>query len=166
MIVTFEESGMTFKVEKDSLYRIEKSPVASSMQSMKVCECVVRTGRFLDLIEAKTSAPNPNNPDKTDLLDFYRAVERKFIDTLLFTSSITVKRNADNECPETVKDVNIANIKYRFFLVIKDLETRFLPEQLSCFKKQLKHITKAWKIDYDCLKVLNEEEARRKNLIV
>lgn len=163
---TFVESGMTFEFDSDNLFHIERSADIVHLQSFKPCECVVRSGKFLDLIEAKTNAPNPNNKENKENIDmFYNEIERKFIDTLFYTTGITVKRHIDTSCPANVRDVSIANIKYRFIIIIKELEERHLPDQLSYFKKVLKHITKAWKIDDSCIKVLNEAEARRLKLI-
>lgn len=128
MMVTFMESGMTFKMEKDNLFRIEKSQEVIRMQSFKPCECVVRSGKFLDLIEAKSSAPNPHSGDKTDFNTFYKEIEQKFIDSLLYTTGITAERRNDAACPVNVKGVQLSVIKYRFYLIIKNLEDRHLPD--------------------------------------
>lgn len=166
MKTTFVESEMIFEFDTDNLYRIEKSPLVMRLQSFKPCECVVRSGKYIDLIEAKTNAPNPNVKENQQNIDlFYNEIDQKFIDTLLFTTGITAKRHIDESCPPSISNVTLSTIKYRFYIILKNVETKFLPEQLSMFKKKLKHITKAWAIDDYCIKVLNEEEARNQKLI-
>lgn len=166
MKTTFEESGMTFEFDSDSIYRIEKSPIVMRLQSFKPCECVVRSGKYLDMIEAKTNAPNPNVKENQQNIDlFYKEIEQKFIDTLMFTTGITAKRHSDDTCPPSISSVTLSSIKYRFYIILKNVETKYLPEQQSIFKKKLKHVAKAWDIDDYCIKVLNEEEARNQGLI-
>lgn len=166
MKTTFEESGMTFEFDTDKLYRIEKSPTVIRLQSFKPCECVVRSGKYLDLIEAKNNAPNPNvKENQQNIESFYNDIEQKFIDTLMFTTGITAKRHTDKTCPPSISSVTLSSVKYRFYIILKNLETKYLPEQLSMFKKKLKHVAKAWDIDDYCIKVLNEEEARNQKLI-
>lgn len=166
MKTTFEESGMSFEFDSDNLYRIEKSPIVTRLQSFKSCECVVRSDNYLDIIEAKTNAPNPNVKENQQNIDlFYKEIEQKFIDTLIFTTGITAKRHADETCPLNISSVTLSSIKYRFYIILKNVETKYIPEQQSIFKKQLKHIAKAWDIDDYCIKVLNEEEARKQQLI-
>lgn len=161
MKTSFVESGMTFEFDSNDLYRIEESSTVKSLQSFKPCECVVRTGKFLSFIEAKTNAPNPNNRlNKKNIDLFYNDIEQKFIDSLLFTTGLTLKRHIDVSCPTNVSGVSLTAIKYRIVIIIKELKDKYLPDQLSCFKKQLKHITKAWHIDDSCIQVFNENEAR------
>ena len=92
----FVESGMTFEFDDSRLFRIEESPALRSKGHIKACECVVVDGQELKLIEAKSSAPNPETPDNAgNVEEFMSLIEQKFVDTLLYTNSLMTGRNAD-----------------------------------------------------------------------
>lgn len=165
-MTSFIESNMTFEFDAKKIFRIEEFKIVARLQRFKCCECVVRSDEYIDLIEAKTNAPNPNNKCNKQGIDiFFNKIEQKFVDSLLYTIGLTNKRRTDPSCPSNVCNVSLSSIKYRFYLIIKDIDTKYLPDQLSLVRKQLRHITKAWNIDDTCIKVLNEDEARNQRLI-
>lgn len=162
----FVESGMTFEFDDSRLFRIEESPALRSKGHIKACECVVVDGQELKLIEAKSSAPNPETPDNAgNVEEFMSLIEQKFVDTLLYTNSLMTGRNADEACPESISSLNPRSATYKFFLVISGFERRWLPAQQDMLKKVMAHVFKSWNIADSSLKVINAGLAREMGLI-
>ena len=60
------ESGMTFVLDVNSSYRIEKSKNVEKLNNVRIVEFVRLSKGSVEFVEAKTSAPNPNNPENRD----------------------------------------------------------------------------------------------------
>jgi len=69
-MAAFTESNMNFEFPDEDFYYIEKSPLLKQVDGFCSCECIVKLGEKVALIEAKSSTPHPQNKTKFD--EFYK----------------------------------------------------------------------------------------------
>ena len=95
MATPFNESGMDFV--SDKAFHIEKSQIYTNIgASVKSIEFIRLDGDKLMFIEAKTTFPNPNNPDADNVTRFQSEIEDmrdKFIHSLNLFSSMYSRSN-------------------------------------------------------------------------
>jgi len=138
------ESGNSFKLEKSDFHE-------------KVCGGV-KTVEFVTLqkknkiyfIEAKRTAPDPNNPDsKEQRAIYYQDLYEKIhmsID-MIVSKEVGVNPDNDKEFPECLNHITFANLKLVFLLVIRNSEKKWCDEVKVTLNKKLLALRRIWKLD-------------------
>jgi hypothetical protein len=163
-MVTFEESGMTFSFDENDIFYIEKSERFNKIEGAKPCECVVQHNGKVYLIEAKSSSPQPQNA--STFLSFAEDIAQKFTDSYTYYSAVHQKRQQPDLVPQSLQSIPLARQNYEFCLIINGHKKEWLPPVLDQLKMTMKKTLKLWGFDDACVKVLNEQGAMSKGLIV
>ena len=163
-MVTFEESGMTFSYEEDDIFYIEKSERFNRIDGAKPCECIALHDGRVYLIEAKSSSPQPQNAElfKT----FVGEIAQKFTDSYTYYSAAHQRRQQTEVVAQNLQSIPLARQNYEFCLIINGHQREWLPPVLDQLKITMKKALKLWGIDDACVKVVNEQGALSKGLIV
>ena len=163
-MVTFEESGMTFSFDENDIFYIEKSERFNRIEGAKPCECVVMHDDKVFLIEAKSSSPRPQNSEK--LATFVGEIAQKFTDSYTYYSATHQKRQQPDAVPQNLQSTPLARQNYEFCLIINGHPREWLYPVHDKLKMMMKKTLKLWGIDDACVKVVNEQGALSKGLIV
>ena len=163
-MVTFEESGMTFSFEDKNLFYIEKSERFNGIEGAKPCECVALHDGKVCFMEAKSSSPRPQNEEQ--FVAFVREIAQKFNDSYTYYNATHQKRQLPDEVSQNLQSIPLARQKYEFILIINGHQREWLPPVLDQLKKMMKKVLKLWGLDDACVKVVNEQGAISKGLIV
>ncbi len=163
MIIT--ESGMNFgDYPEENVFHIEKCEDYKKMKGncVKIAEFILLEGDKLRILEAKTSAPNPQNQEKPQRFrDFIKEIEEKMCNSLdLFLYE--VMRHAVNQ---TFLNIDYNKCKFTFILVIKNHKIEWcmkVKEALETALNQYIRIKKIWKCE---VLVLNEQQAVQHKLV-
>ena len=169
-----EESGMIFNADdQDSkVYHIEKSKLYEKIiDGVKVCEFLLLDGDKCKIIEAKKSAPNPNNKEDGNEKNyevFIDDINAKFINSFsMFIANKIKRHNIEkyDEMSELFKKSKLSKLDFSFILIIKGSQTEWLSPVSDSLKNKMRGFIRSWNINDINIKVLNEELARQKNLI-
>lgn len=163
-MVTFEESGMTFSFEENDIFYIEKSERFNRIAGAKPCECVVMHDDKVFLIEAKSSTPRPQN--KEQFVTFVGEIAQKFTDSYTYYNSAHQKRQQPDSVSLNLQSTPLARQNYEFCLIINGHPREWLSPVLEQLKIMMKKTLKLWGFDDACVKVVNEQGALSKGLIV
>ena len=162
MMVEFEESNMTFAYPEEDLYRIEKSQLLAALQ-FKACECLVKKGSDILLLEAKSSSPRQDtSPDKFE--EFIGDIGKKFFDSLLLYNAVLL-RHKDEDMGVNLLHVDLKKAKYKLYLIVSGHKREWLPPLMDALKRELKLTLKLWQIDDTAVKVINKEIAQKRGLV-
>ena len=157
------ESGMNFIAE--NTFHIEKSDIYTKLKdSIKTVEFIRAKENKLLFVEAKSSFPNPNNPEssvkfQSEIDDIYD----KYIHSLNLYASIEIGVN-EQLPPNFIKPA--INVSLQFVLIFNDFEQKWcIPIEKALTNQLLKSecIAKIWK---PTVLVINHETATEQNLIV
>lgn len=159
----FQESHMTFDFPDDNLYHIESSPLHLQVDGFATCECIVKLQGKVTLIEAKSSTPNPKNA--IDFDHFISGIMLKFRDTIAFYHAAML-RHEDEPVGNELRMTNLKETNYQLLLIIHGHREEWLPPVMDALKSKLRHVLKVWKISDTDVKVINEQIAKDKNIIV
>ena len=132
---------------------------------VKSCEFVLLRGNRMCFIEAKKSYPDPINGITKNKNQYYidiRKIVEKMQHSLDLYANILLNRYAQDGVSEEMK--NIENLEMRLVLVIKNADKSWIIPLQEKFRKELNAEMRIWKIQ-DFV-VLNEEQARKKHLII
>ena len=168
LIEELVESGMTFVLDKNLSYRIEKSDNVSKLNNVKIVEFVRLSGDHIEFIEAKTSAPNPENPEsRDDVQVFISEIREKFQNSISLLNAAMIKRRKEifDELPVSMQKYNWAKANYKLYLIIKNHEENWLVQISEILKKEVKPFLKCWNIPELSFKVINENIAKELNII-
>jgi len=157
------ESGMEFAAE--NTFYIEKSELYLGLgEGIKSIEFIRIKERKLLFIEAKTTFPNPNNPNAENLVRFHAEIDDirdKFIHSLNLLSSVEVgvaqsEYDGDFALPERVT--------LEFYLVIRNHESAWCKDvEKTLMAAFPPYIKKIWK---PVVYVINREIAVKRELVV
>ena len=175
-MLTIKESGMLFgPFPKENVFPIEKSEIYGSVQTgFKTVEFLFlqkrRDDNVLLMVEAKSSSPNPNNPDSQIRFgEFIGEIKEKFVHSLLFFLGIKLERFKDfteKDWPGAFQSVDLSDLRFRFVLVVRDHRLDWLPMLQDCLRQEMYPIAKAFRITAtDCVAVYNKDVAMKKRLI-
>ena len=161
------ESGMEFIVSPEqNLYYIEKSPVYAALQNeMKMAEFVLYDDKKkkVFVVEAKTSAPNPNsNVQAANFNTFINEIDQKLSNAM----DLFAKQALCSALPAGFEKIDYSNVNIVFVLVIKNHKKEWLQtvnDALGIAVNKHKRFKKIWKCN---VIVLNEDSARKKKLIL
>lgn len=163
-MVTFEESGMTFSFEENDIFYIEKSVRFNRIEDAKPCECIVLHDDKVCLIEAKSSTPHPQNAEQ--FMTFVGEIAQKFADSYTYYNATHQKRQQPDMLSQNLQSVPLGGQSYEFCLIINGHQREWLPPVLDKLKVMMKKSLKLWGFDDACVKVVNEQGALSKGLIV
>lgn len=171
MEIVIQESDMRFGEYKESqVFQIEKSTQYTeklSQQGVRCCEFILLRSNKLLFVEAKRSHPEPVIGLTKDVkVEQYRKevqeIAEKMRHSLELYASILLEKRSQDGLSDNMKDIK--NLEMRLILVIKKAEKSQMPMLQDAFRKELRAEMHIWKIpDFF---VLNEEQARKKHLII
>lgn len=162
--MTFEESGMTFSFDENDIFYIEKSERFNRIEGAKPCECVVMHDGKVFLIEAKSSSPRPQNSEQ--FVTFVGEIAQKFTDSYTYYNAAHQKRQHPDMVSLNLQAIPLARQDYEFCLIINGHKREWLAPVLDQLKIMMKKTLKLWGFDDACVKVVNEQGALSKGLIV
>lgn len=157
------ESEMDFIPDK--AFRIEKSTLYTNLgEGIKSVEFIRIKEDNLLFVEARTSFPDPNNPDAGNLTKFHSQIEdicEKFLHSLNLFSSVKV-RVAENTLPEDF--ILPERISLVFILVLKSHDLRGCRRIKAKINSSLPpYLKEIWKPK---VYVINHQTAINRNLAV
>ena len=178
MPVFIEESGMKFGPFKDeNIFHIERSDIYKQLQhGLQMAEFLLFRPEKKDLLilEAKTSAPNPNscNMENEKQIDdrqkrfeeYITEIHEKLLNALTLAINLYLDRheNGKSELPQNIRNIKFDNVEIRLLLVIKNHKKVWLKDIQDKLQQKLRSATKTWRCT---VTAINEEEARRFKLI-
>lgn len=160
----FVESGMTFSFDEDDIFYIEQSKHFTEIKGAMPCECVVLHNGNVLLIEAKSSTPRPNNKERFE--KFVGEIVQKFSDSYTYYCAAHQKRHPSDELGHKLQTIPLEVQQFEFYLIINGHQRSWLPPVLDQLKKMMKKNLKLWGFNDACVKVVNEELAFSKGLII
>ena len=155
------ESGMNFIA--DNSFHIEK--FHTKLKGIKTVEFIRAKGDKLLFMEAKSSFPNPGNPQLDNIPNFQSQVNdicEKFIHSLNLYASIAIGVN--EEFPPDFKPA--VKVSLMFVLIFYNFEQEWcipIKKALETQLKKSKCIAKIWQ---PTVLVINHEKATKRNLII
>jgi len=172
MIKHIVESGMTFQVEEDNTFLIEKSKAVLKRTGVKSVEFVELRkwgkGESLRFVEAKMSNPNSSNKERLD--EYIHDIREKFQNSISIMFSTLSKRDGMDDVfgdlPQNIQSAKYKKIDCGLWLVVKNGYPDSLDKVSNILKSELKPILKCWNIKDSNIKVVNEDDARNQGLIV
>jgi hypothetical protein len=171
-MMTIVESGMTFgPYAEEDCFRIEDSTIYQHLQQdVKIAEfLLLRTkadgsGFAIWVIEAKSSAPKPNN--QIDFDKYIDDIREKLTNALTLGIAICLKRHsevAEGELPTHFKILELASVNFKLVLVINGFEESWLPPLQEALSKNLCTLLRIW--GRSAVAVMNDTMARQYKLI-
>lgn len=164
-MIMIRESGMDFgPFNENDIFEIEKSSLMSSMKSkIKSAEFILNKNSYLWIIEAKSSSPRPDNKENFD--NFIEEIHEKFANTFLIFNAAKIGRHDASEFPSSFKNINIKEVQYKFFLVIRGHKEEWLYPLQDAMQLVMYRLVKACNIARPAIFVINDTIAREKGLI-
>lgn len=162
------ESGMTFVLDVSSSYRIEKSEKVAKLNNVKIVEFIKLSKGFVEFVEAKTSAPNPDNPESRDNVQmFMTEIREKFQNSISLLNAAVIKRRKEifDELPVSMQKYNWTKANYKLYLIIKNHKLEWLTPLSDLIKKEVKPFLNCWNIPDVYFKIINEDWAKELNII-
>lgn len=161
------ESGMTFgPYPAGQCFYIEKSACYEKVQEgVQMAEFLLlkqqQYGPTVWVVEAKSSCPR----EFTTYMDEIRI---KLVNAFLLGVAACVGRHpaANDELPQTFKDLDLTSASFRFVLVIKGVPEYHLEVLQSALGTLLKPLIKTWAMLPTSVIVLNEINAQEHGLIL
>ncbi len=169
MGIIIPESDMKFGTyQEKQVFRIEESEQYKKklrQQRVRCCEFILLRSNKLLFIEAKKSYPDPINgiiKDENQYNTEIKEIVEKMRHSLDLYANILLNRYSQDGVSEEMK--NTENLTIRLVLVIKNADKSWIIPLQEKFRKELYPEMHIWKIQ-DFI-ILNEEQARKKRLIV
>lgn len=161
------ESGMIFgPYPAGQCFYIEKSTCYEKVQEgVQIAEFLLlkrqEKGPTVWVVEAKSSCPR----EFTAYMDEIRV---KLVNTFLLGVAACIGRHpsANDELPQTFKDLDLKTASFRFVLVIKGVPEYHLEVLQSALGALLKPVIKTWAMLPTSVMVLNEINAQKHGLIL
>lgn len=168
MMEKINESGITFQIEKDRLYYIEKTNLFQSFHNVKSCEfiCLSSDNKVM-FVEAKSSSPKP--VEKESFKNYVAGISAKFRDSFLIFNALKANRHSaehKKEVPNLISRISIEKAQYLFILVLKGYPQEWLDPIQTQLKIEMSYLRQTWNFPDTAIKVINETIAQRKYNIV
>ena len=171
MMITISESGMTFgPFPDDHCFEIEKCPTYKRIKSgVKIAEYVWLRDDFnppqIWIVEAKSSTPQPELPEKFQ--EFINEIRDKLINalSLMFSACLNRPGSAYNDIPDPFRHLALSTLDARLIFVINGHKKEWLDPLKDALSKALHATVKVWGLAPSAVIVLNDDLARRHNLI-
>lgn len=175
MSVTIIESGMSFgPYPADDCFQVEQSQLYARIKTgVQMVEFAVirrRPGKpvTIFLIEAKSSAPNPANPQSAKDFQIYIAeIHQKMHNGLqvLFAAWLARHPEAKTELPPGFHAVRFDALPIECVLVINGHQKTWLPPLQDALKRSLGLVIKTLGLPANGVSVINDVMARKYGLI-
>ena len=167
MGVSITESGVTFgPFPEDRLYYIEKSDSFINYgNGLSTVEFVYKNAKNqICFVEAKSSAPNPANPENApDCIEVWmHDIVKKFCDSLQLFLAVYLKRCEEPKMGSEISAVDIHAVPIKFILVMTPFQSEWLQPVQDELNKQLHGVTKRWNA---AVAVMNAELAKEYGMI-
>ena len=160
-VVTILESGMTFSVPRAELFHIE--PYVQEKIGVKTVEFVWLQNQKMKFVEAKSSAPMPNNAQA--LREYIDSISEKWLNSV----HITAGKALGEKIGKPFDLLSWDEIQINLYLVLgNQFKKEWLPPLQNAFNasEKLRAWQKVWNPSNPAwIKVLNEEMARKAMLI-
>jgi len=161
------ESGMIFGPYPDGqCYYIEKSACYEKVQvGVQMAEFLLlrqqEQGPTMWVVEAKSSCPR-------DFTAYMDEILVKLVNAFMLGVAACLGRHpaANDEMPQTFKDLDLASTSFRFVLVIRGVPEYHLEVLQNALGALLKPVIKTWAMLPTSVMVLNEVNAQRHGLIL
>ncbi|MBI2750128.1 MAG: hypothetical protein HYX43_12535 [Burkholderiales bacterium] len=161
------ESGMTFgPYPAGQCFYIEKSECYKTVQEgVQMAEFLLlkeqKQGPTVWVVEAKSSCPR-------EFTAYMDEICAKLVNAFLLGVAVCIGRHpfANDELPQTFKDLNLTSASFRFVLVIKGVPEYHLEVLQSALGVLLKPVVKTWAMLPTSVMVLNEINALKHGLIL
>jgi hypothetical protein len=169
--LTIQESGMTFgPFSPDDCFAVESCATYAALGvGVKVAEfawlCTVASPQQLWIVEAKSSTPRPEPEER--FAEFIGEIRDKLLNawTMVVAARVGRPGAATSELPPAVAALDLTTIEPRFILVIRGHRADWLPPLQSALTLAMHATAKTWGISAPAVAVLNDDLARKKNLI-
>lgn len=165
--ISIFESGMEFgPYPEESCFYIEKSKTYTSIQNrVKIAEFLWINGANIWVVEAKSSSPHPHNLE--GFKAFLADIRQKMQNALLLFIAMRLGRYGDGvmELPQYLRDTDLAATKFTFVLVIRNHPKEWLSQVQIAMDAELYACARAFGVEPPFVAVINEEIARRKDLM-
>ncbi len=163
------ESGMKFgPFPADTVIKMEKIPqYLYIQQNMIMSEFIFyeREKHRLVSIEAKTTAPNPESKTSTNPAERFKEyiidIREKFENSLDLYVNMALKE----ELPKVFENIDYSSLEIVFVLVIKNHKKEWLKDVKDAMEMAVRSIIRTNSIWKCKVLVINEEMAKRKQLI-
>lgn len=165
MPLCFTESGMQFSFPEDTAFHIEKSDVYAQVYSYGVgsVECLfLWKNRTICLLEAKSTAPNPQN-SKEKFSKFLASVANKYRHSMQLCYAMQCGIWPMEQAGEMLVACMMSAPKFLFLLIVKNHEKEWCNGLQESLRKVLRPEMKIWQAE---LIVLNEDMARAKRIVL
>ena len=161
------ESGMTFgPYAAGQCFYIEKSDCYQKVQDgVQMAEFLLlrqqEKGPTVWIVEAKSSCPR-------DFTTYMDEIRTKLVNAFLLGVAACIGRHppANDELPQTFKDLDLKSTSFRFVLVIKGVPESHLEVLQNALGTLLKPVIKTWALPPTSVVVLNEDLAQKNALIL
>lgn len=165
MMKQINESGMTFEVDEDVLYHMEKSALVSDTKYFKTPEFVCLKDERVVVIEAKTSVPRPES--KEDFKKYLSEIREKFSNALSLLNACWSKRNLAelSNMPEKLQKITVIGADYRLYLIVATAQEEWLVNVNNAFKSELQILFKTWNIQDTAFKAITKAKAIQLGLV-
>lgn len=175
MTPAFVESRMTFgPYAEGHCFRIEQSKAYQAIQNdVKVAEFLLlrreaptRTQtQVFWVVEAKSSAPRPQSQSNFDT--FIGEIKEKWINTYSLSLALRLQRHraSFNELPAPFQAMDLRLAQFQFVLVIHNHDELWIPPLQEALQQAMRPTIRTWAIKAPAVAVINDAEARRRNLI-
>lgn len=161
-MAAFIESNMYFEFPDEDFYYIEKSPLFEQVSGFCSCECIVKLGDKVTLIEAKSSTPNPKN--EKDFNEFINEIMMKFRDAMSLYNAVSL-RHENELIGQNLRRIDLKTATYQMILIIYGHKEEWLPPVLDALKSKVRYILKVWNVKDTSVMVLNEKYAMNRSII-
>ena len=165
MMKQIVESSMTFEIDEDMLYHMEKSALVTGTKYFKTPEFVCLRDERVVVVEAKTSVPKPES--KENFKEYLMEIREKFANALALLNACWSKRNSEelSNMPEAMQKVTVLGADYRLYLVVATAQEEWLVNVNNAFKSELQILFKTWKIQDTAFKAITKVKAIQLGLV-
>ena len=139
-IKILNESGMNFYYDTDETFLCEQFIKNTNIKYIKSVEFIRLYKEYIVLVEAKTSAPNPNHSE--DFIKFIESLSQKAIDSFSLFMSLLLHRR-EGYIERKIGSIDYSNAKFRFFVVIKNHEDDWCIQIKEELEETMWHFTNA-----------------------
>lgn len=168
MSIIIDESNMRFgPYPEQDCFHIEQSQTYRHLQEgVKMAEFLLidPQNNRICFIEAKSSSPRPDSAQNFD--QFIDDVREKLTNALMLYVAMSLQRHPIVELPESFTNLNLSQTDFQFLLVIYGHKEQWLPPLQDALKQALRIVIKTWSLKPTAVNVINEIEAKNRNLIL
>lgn len=164
--ITITESGMDFCCKHDNFFHIEKNSVYAKLKDVKIVEfLLLKKPLDLWLVEAKSSAPNPQN--KTDLDEYAEEIFNKMTCSLAFYLSLSLGRfDVGPQCmPLNFQQLDLAKVNFKFVLIVRRQKTEWIKDLQDKLSPMFTKVSRSYNIHLPSFVVINAKIAKDKGII-